>query len=57
MAGVFRTLLGIKTGRRERLPTSSTCFNLLKLPDYNKKSLLKEKLIFAITSNAGFELS
>ncbi|XP_047141200.1 ubiquitin-protein ligase E3B isoform X1 [Hydra vulgaris] len=40
-----------------RLPTSSTCFNLLKLPCYKKKSILKEKLKYAIKSGAGFELS
>ncbi|XP_014785402.1 ubiquitin-protein ligase E3B isoform X2 [Octopus bimaculoides] len=40
-----------------RLPTSSTCFNLLKLPNYQKKSTLKEKLRYAIHSNTGFELS
>ncbi|XP_038059173.1 ubiquitin-protein ligase E3B-like [Patiria miniata] len=40
-----------------RLPTSSTCFNLLKLPNYHKKTTLKEKLRYAITSNTGFELS
>ncbi|CAH1803144.1 unnamed protein product, partial [Owenia fusiformis] len=40
-----------------RLPTSSTCFNLLKLPNYQKKSTLKEKLRYAINSNTGFELS
>ncbi|XP_064612255.1 ubiquitin-protein ligase E3B-like [Liolophura sinensis] len=40
-----------------RLPTSSTCFNLLKLPNYQKKGTLKEKLRYAIHSNTGFELS
>lgn len=40
-----------------RLPTSSTCFNLLKLPNYQKKSTLREKLKYAIHSNTGFELS
>ena len=40
-----------------RLPTSSTCFNLLKLPNYQKKGTLKEKLRYAISSNTGFELS
>ena len=47
-------------GRREpvgRLPTSSTCFNLLKLPNYSKKATLREKLRYAIYSNTGFELS
>ena len=40
-----------------RLPTSSTCFNLLKLPNYQKKATLREKLRYAIHSNTGFELS
>ncbi|ESN93513.1 hypothetical protein HELRODRAFT_115562 [Helobdella robusta] len=40
-----------------RLPTSSTCFNLLKLPNYQKKSTLREKLRYSIASNTGFELS
>eukprot|EP00039_Didymoeca_costata_P014348 m.230500 g.230500 ORF g.230500 m.230500 type:complete len:275 (+) comp16000_c0_seq7:2639-3463(+) len=41
----------------ERLPTSSTCFNLLKLPIYKSKKILKQKLLYAINSGAGFELS
>ena len=44
-------------GARDRLPTASTCFNLLKLPNYTRKAILKEKLRYAVTSNAGFELS
>uniref|UniRef100_A0A0P4WEM7 Ubiquitin-protein ligase E3B n=1 Tax=Scylla olivacea TaxID=85551 RepID=A0A0P4WEM7_SCYOL len=40
-----------------RLPTSSTCFNLLKLPNYQRKSTLRDKLRYAINSNTGFELS
>lgn len=39
------------------LPTSSTCMNLLKLPNYRWKGLLKEKLLTAIESGAGFELT
>ncbi|KAF4074774.1 hypothetical protein AMELA_G00242980 [Ameiurus melas] len=39
------------------LPTSSTCFNLLKLPNYSKKSILRDKLRYAISMNTGFELS
>ncbi|KAF9907423.1 hypothetical protein EC991_010984 [Linnemannia zychae] len=45
------------SGKKARLPTSSTCFNLLKLPPFSSKSVLKEKLRYAITSNTGFELS
>ncbi|XP_048241193.1 ubiquitin-protein ligase E3B-like [Haliotis rufescens] len=40
-----------------RLPTSSTCFNLLKLPNYSKKSILRDKLRYAIHSHSGFEIS
>jgi len=41
----------------DRLPSASTCFNLLKLPVYKSKKHLKERLLYAIRSNAGFELS
>ena len=44
-------------GREERLPTSSTCMNLLKLPEYLEKEVLKSKLLYAIESGVGFELS
>ncbi|XP_062521053.1 ubiquitin-protein ligase E3B-like [Corticium candelabrum] len=40
-----------------RLPTASTCFNLLKLPNYPSKAVLRDKLRQAITSASGFELS
>ena len=41
----------------DRLPSASTCMNLLKLPQYKKTSTLREKLRMAIHSGAGFELS
>ncbi|KAF9222782.1 HECT-domain-containing protein [Gyrodon lividus] len=40
-----------------RLPTSSTCVNLLKLPRYQSEKVLREKLLQAISSGAGFDLS
>jgi ubiquitin-protein ligase E3 C len=40
-----------------KLPTAATCMNLLKLPYYNSDELLKEKLLYAIRSKSGFELS
>eukprot|EP00934_Nitzschia_sp_Nitz4_P007962 Nitzschia sp. Nitz4//scaffold40_size135432//76414//79359//NITZ4_003250-RA/size135432-processed-gene-0.43-mRNA-1//1//CDS//3329551237//7952//frame0 len=40
-----------------KLPTSQTCFNLLKLPNYQNRALLKEKLLTAVESGAGFELT
>ena len=41
----------------DRWPAAATCFNLLKLPPYGKKGNLKEKLLAAIRSGAGFDLS
>eukprot|EP00742_Colponemidia_sp_Colp-10_P014946 GILJ01017026.1.p1 GENE.GILJ01017026.1~~GILJ01017026.1.p1 ORF type:complete len:1252 (+),score=169.07 GILJ01017026.1:121-3756(+) len=41
----------------DRLPSASTCFNLLKLPPYMSKANLKDKLLQAIRSGAGFDLS
>ncbi|KAF8937444.1 hypothetical protein BGZ58_002708 [Dissophora ornata] len=41
----------------DRLPTSSTCMNLLKLPAFKSRQKLKEKLMYAIHSEAGFDLS
>ncbi|KAI8331155.1 HECT-domain-containing protein [Chlamydoabsidia padenii] len=40
-----------------RLPTSSTCVNLLKLPAFSTYQALKEKLLYAINADAGFDLS
>ncbi|KAG0051397.1 hypothetical protein BGZ83_003820 [Gryganskiella cystojenkinii] len=42
---------------QDRLPTSSTCMNLLKLPAFTSRQRLKEKLMMAIHSEAGFDLS
>ena len=44
-------------GRENRLPTASTCMNLLKLPEFNDANTLKQKLLYAIESGVGFELS
>lgn len=40
-----------------RLPTASTCMNLLKLPEYKSLSVVQEKLKYALQANAGFDLS
>lgn len=40
-----------------RLPSTSTCVNLLKLPIYSNKQVLKDKLVYAINAGAGFNLS
>jgi len=40
-----------------RLPTASTCVNLLKLPMYHNERTLRQKLLQAVNSGAGFDLS
>ncbi|CDW95491.1 hypothetical protein [Sporisorium scitamineum] len=42
---------------KSRLPTASTCVNLLKLPDYEDEQTCRDKLKYAIQSEAGFHLS
>jgi ubiquitin-protein ligase E3 C len=44
-------------GDEQRLPSTSTCINLLKMPRYSTASTLKQKLLYAINSGAGFDLS
>ncbi|XP_015782602.1 ubiquitin-protein ligase E3C [Tetranychus urticae] len=44
-------------GKEDRLPTASTCMNLLKLCEFADANILKQKLLYAIESGAGFELS
>lgn len=40
-----------------RLPSTSTCVNLLKLPIYRDEKTLKERLLYSVNSGAGFNLS
>ena len=62
----FQTLLprismvmagGVLDPSIERLPTAATCMNLLKLPPYPNVTVMRSKLLMAITSGAGFDLS
>jgi len=50
---------GVYFGQDEsdRLPMSSTCMNILRLPDYMDDKKLKAKLLYAISAKSGFELS
>lgn len=41
----------------ELLPSSSTCFNTLKLPTYSSYKVLRAKLLLSISSGAGFEMT
>jgi ubiquitin-protein ligase E3 C len=41
----------------EKLPSASTCFNVLKLPTYSSEKVLREKLLLSISSGSGFEMS
>ncbi|CAM9442271.1 unnamed protein product [Ectocarpus sp. 8 AP-2014] len=47
----------VPEGEEGRLPSSATCMNLLKLPQYADRQTLREKLLYAISANAGFELT
>ena len=40
-----------------KLPSASTCMNLLKLPVYTDKETLRQKLLLSVTEAKGFELS
>lgn len=40
-----------------RLPSASTCVNLMKLPRYTTEKVMREKLLYAVMSGAGFDLS
>ncbi|KAF2276789.1 uncharacterized protein EI97DRAFT_321504 [Westerdykella ornata] len=42
---------------QDRLPSTSTCVNLLKLPMYRDEKVLREKLLYSAFSGAGFDLS
>ena len=53
-ASVFAMFGGADVGR---LPSASTCFNMLKLPNYRRRSTLEKCLEYAARSRAGFELS
>ncbi|CAK8689122.1 unnamed protein product [Clavelina lepadiformis] len=44
-------------GTADRLPTSATCLNLLRLPQYTDAETMRNKLIYCIDSQSGFELS
>ena len=41
----------------ERLPSTSTCVNLLKLPVYRTREGLRRKLRYSVNAGAGFNLS
>ncbi|KAF2502019.1 hypothetical protein BU16DRAFT_418956, partial [Lophium mytilinum] len=43
-------------GDKERLPSTSTCENLLKLPICKDESALKEKLLYSVLSEAGVSI-
>lgn len=44
-------------GDVKALPTSQTCMNLLKMPNYPTKDMLRAKLLQSVRSGAGFDLS
>ena len=57
--GTLNPRFSIRDAGRDqsRLPSTSTCVNLLKLPMYEDEGTLKEKLLYSVFSGAGFDLS
>lgn len=55
----LRPAFSIRDGGNDatRLPSASTCVNLLKLPLYESVAQLRDKLLYAVSSGAGFDLS
>ena len=51
------TIQRVECSDDSRLPTASTCFNILKLPTYSSQKIMKEKLLLAIRSKIGFQVS
>ena len=49
--------MGLFGGTKERLPSASTCSNTLRLPPYMREKIMREKLLYAVQSDAGFDLS
>ena len=48
LSGEQRFTIALVPHGDERLPTASTCFNLLKLPDYSSKAILEERKLLLI---------
>ncbi|KAG8169998.1 hypothetical protein KVR01_000743 [Diaporthe batatas] len=57
--GQLKPAFSIRDGGSDptRLPSASTCVNLLKLPMYRTEKEMEEKLLYAVLSGAGFDLS
>lgn len=54
--GELRLIIQRASGDSESVPTSSTCFNVLLLPDYNNRAKLLKKLTLALFHAEGFGL-
>lgn len=57
--GMFAAVSSMFRNRpdRSKLPTASTCFNMLKIPRYRSKAVLRQKLLVAINAKTGFNLT
>lgn len=56
MISGFKSMFSDKP-TKDPLPTSATCFNTLKLPEYPNKKIMKEKLLKCIKEAKGFYLA
>lgn len=51
------TISKVEAPADEKLPSASTCFNILRLPYYSSEKSMHEKLMLAVKSNSGFEMA
>jgi hypothetical protein len=40
----------------QRLPTSRTCFNQIFIPLYSSEEIMRDRLVYAIESDSGFQI-
>ena len=56
MIVVLQMIIQPTGGGEDYLPVAHTCFDLLDLPKYTKRDILKDKLLTAIDQSEGFGL-
>jgi len=54
--GTIKFIIQQNGGDSEQLPTASTCFNVLLLPNYSTKEKMSTKILTAIENSEGFGL-
>mmetsp|Transcript_22720 Transcript_22720/g.27976 ORF Transcript_22720/g.27976 Transcript_22720/m.27976 type:complete len:129 (+) Transcript_22720:1-387(+) len=56
VSSTFKSIFS-KKPTKDPLPSSATCFNMLKLPMYSNKKIMKQKLYKCIQEAKGFHIA